>query len=443
MRSAANIYLKRREIGEPEAIIRLLPSLTLSMSNITTQFAATGLKEERSSRFKKATEEHINAGVPCVELKNHEGLWYEQEDMWSKYLKRPIQLINMCFAQFARMYITMSPSSKVEEEDDSNLEVVDDNVDEELSTLLELKDLALEEDLETWEDKKFDFVMTYLDNGSQGEPLPAKIKLNHDGFGEPPMMRKRIRPAALRFHKVKMHTDPDRFMTKELMLYYPLNGELDADQVVDLYAQRHGDDLKVDIVKRQVMPYLEGVEEARFYVEEAQKQLELEETAAALDPQGCQDNEECQEIGEEPHPDFEHCQPAVGEFDQREDTGAGGSIYRTINVLGDDDLRQKTQSLDQYQKEVINIGVQYCRDIVKSRKNKDNKYPTAPLLMVHGGAGAGKSTVINILAMYTQKILQQDGDNPDCPYVIKAAFTGYDLEKHFCFFHPFLFLLCF
>ena len=44
--------------------------------------------------------------------------------------------------------------------------------------------------------------------------------------------------------------------------------------------------------------------------------------------------------------------------------------------------------------------------------------------MVHGGAGAGKSTVINILAQLTQKILQKEGDNIDCPCVIKTAFTG-------------------
>ena len=43
---------------------------------------------------------------------------------------------------------------------------------------------------------------------------------------------------------------------------------------------------------------------------------------------------------------------------------------------------------------------------------------------LHGGAGAGKSTVINILAMMAQKILLQPGDNPDHPYVIKTAFTG-------------------
>ena len=44
--------------------------------------------------------------------------------------------------------------------------------------------------------------------------------------------------------------------------------------------------------------------------------------------------------------------------------------------------------------------------------------------MVHGGAGAGKSTVIKILAQWSQKILQKEGEDVDCPCVIKTAFTG-------------------
>ena len=422
MRKTANIYMKHRQIGEAEATYRLLPSLTLSMSNVTCQFASTGLKEERSSRFKRATDEQINAGVPCIELKNHEGLWVEQDDMWSKYLRRPSEVKDLCFAQFARMFVTWSPNKEADEEDkaDDN-DVVEAVVTDQKEHIL--AEQALEEDEESWEDRKFDFVMTYHDNGSQGVPLPDKIELKNDNFGGPQFMRKRTRPAALRFHKVKQHNDPDRYMIKELMLYYPLHEELQADDAEMLYMQKHGDDYKVEIVKRQVMPYLEGVEEARFYVEEAQKKLDLEETGIAMDPQGCLDNEECKDLGEEQHPDYEHCVPTAGEFDQTEDSVPAGSTYRTIEVLGDKDLRQKTQSLDNYQKEVINIGVKYCRDIIKSRK-AGNKYPTAPLLMVHGGAGAGKSTVINILAMYTQKILKQEGDNPDQPYVIKTAFTG-------------------
>ena len=420
MRKTANIYMKHRQIGEAEATYRLLPSLTLSMSNVTCQFASTGLKEERSSRFKRATEEQINAGVPCIELKDHEGLWVEQDDMWSKYMRRPSEVKDLCFAQFARMFVTWSPNKEANEEDNAD-DVVEAVVNDQNEHIFD--EQAPEEDEESWVDRRFDFVMTYHDNGSKGAPLPDKIELSNDGFGGPQYMKKRTRPCALRFHKVKQHNDPDRYMIKELMLYYPLQEELKADDAEMLYMQKHGDEYKVEIVKRQVMPYLDSVEEARFYVDEALKKLDLEETGIAMDPQGCLDNAECEELGQEQHPEYEHCQPGAGEFDQTDDSEPAGSSYRTIEVLSDRDLRQKTQSLDNYQKEVVSIGVKYCKDIMKSRKT-GNKYPTAPLLMVHGGAGAGKSTVINILAMYTQKILKQEGDNPDQPYVIKTAFTG-------------------
>ena len=79
--------------------------------------------------------------------------------------------------------------------------------------------------------------------------------------------------------------------------------------------------------------------------------------------------------------------------------------------------------MDEWQKEVVNIGIRYAKDLVKSRQVGNNPGP-APLLMVHGGAGAGKSAVINVLAPWIQKILQQEGDNVECPCVLKAAFTG-------------------
>ena len=99
------------------------------------------------------------------------------------------------------------------------------------------------------------------------------------------------------------------------------------------------------------------------------------------------------------------------------------SIMRKIEIPPGDELKTKIQKLDEYQKEVINIGVTYCKDLLKARK-ASNPLPEAPKVMVHGGAGSGKSTVINILAILTQKILMKAGDNPDCPYVLKAAFTG-------------------
>ena len=106
----------------------------------------------------------------------------------------------------------------------------------------------------------------------------------------------------------------------------------------------------------------------------------------------------------------------------REDEGVA-SIYRKIEIPNDAVLKENTRSLDKYQREVINIGVKYAKGLVKARK-EGNTTPPAPLLMVHGGAGAGKSTVINVLAKWTQKILQQEGHDVGCPCVIKTAFTG-------------------
>ena len=50
--------------------------------------------------------------------------------------------------------------------------------------------------------------------------------------------------------------------------------------------------------------------------------------------------------------------------------------------------------------------------------------PSAPTLMVHGGAGSGKSTVIHVICQYVDKILRKEGDDPDCPYVVLNAYTG-------------------
>merc|ERR1712102_198515 len=82
-----------------------------------------------------------------------------------------------------------------------------------------------------------------------------------------------------------------------------------------------------------------------------------------------------------------------------------------------------TLALDKHQREVLNIVVKYAKDVVKARKSW-NSPPKPPLLMVHGGAGAGKSTVIHVITFWTHKILRQEGDSLDEPYVVKTAFTG-------------------
>ena len=72
---------------------------------------------------------------------------------------------------------------------------------------------------------------------------------------------------------------------------------------------------------------------------------------------------------------------------------------------------------------MLELAIRYARGVMKSQKSKNRK-PSPPLLMVHGGAGSGKSTVINSVAKWAHYILQKPGDDPDCPYVCISAYTG-------------------
>ena len=51
-------------------------------------------------------------------------------------------------------------------------------------------------------------------------------------------------------------------------------------------------------------------------------------------------------------------------------------------------------------------------------------FPEPQFTIVIGGAGSGKSTVINVLKQWIHLILRKEGDNPDNPYVIVVAPTG-------------------
>jgi hypothetical protein len=80
--------------------------------------------------------------------------------------------------------------------------------------------------------------------------------------------------------------------------------------------------------------------------------------------------------------------------------------------------------MDHNQKKVWEIGIRFARALVKSREGKNPPPSPAPLVMVDGAAGAGKSTTINLLKEMVQLIVQQPGDHLECPYILLCAPTG-------------------
>ena len=234
-------------------------------------------------------------------------------------------------------------------------------------------------------------------------------------------MKKRSKPAVLRFHKIKQSEDPATYFFAEALLYTSFRSEEELEKRVNDAAHDGYEHLKDQIhaVKSKVMEYLESNEEARYMVEEACKKNK--EMGEILDAKGEQDIDDCELEELLLHPDYAHLNP--DDLDIADPLSKSDKVYRPIEVDEIKVLREKTRGLDFYQRKVIEKGIMYSRDVVKALKNK-NPPPQAKTVIVHGGAGCGKSTGINILKQWCHLILQQPGDDPDCPYVLVAAPTG-------------------
>ena len=401
MKIVSNVFQRSRQMGEAEAVYKLIPCMVLSNSNVTCQWVSICTPEERSSRYMKAQKHHIDAGIPLVELDGHNGLWYEQQDIWSKYLRRPNVLEDICFAQFAKMY--RGSYKKSYDEDD---QIEDDDID-------------IVDKEECSENTKFDFIMTFR-IGDRRKKLPEEIPLKNPFPGESYVMQKRRSPLALRFHKIKQDNDSERYLFGEVMLYCPLRKDIDMTEARMLYEESFEGIRKVQRVKSQVMEHLEGIEEARYHLEQLESEIDFSEIAKDLDPQGEHENQDTAELELE-ESEYEHLNP--DDLLLKSAAKSSSGLYKRIEIPNDCDLRESTRKLDFHQREVLSVVLKYAKDIVKSRK-LHNKVPTPPLYMMHGGAGAGKSTVIRLTAQWFQRIVQQDGQDVDCPCVIITSFCG-------------------
>ena len=76
------------------------------------------------------------------------------------------------------------------------------------------------------------------------------------------------------------------------------------------------------------------------------------------------------------------------------------------------------------QRAVVDKMYNYAMKYSLAKKNRNNPWPKPPLLMVHGGAGTGKSHVIDCVSQLVEKIFRTPGDDPNNLYVLKLAFTG-------------------
>ena len=440
MKKVANTFMRSRQIGEAEGFYKLLPDLLLKNSNVSCQWLSLENPAEKVKRMRRADESVTEANDIYKELEGTDGLWKEQPDMVSKWLQRvqkePGEENNkwadpkdISLAQFAKMY-TPSRSVKTKQSDETqnhNKQHDDiypeaENEEEQLvdENMFELyKQDIVDKDKQVKDpEAKFHLLMWgQQDQRMLNKCLPSVIKIRDPLPDELPFMRKRQYPIVLRFHKSNRNNKPVRFFQGEIMLYHPGWTEemfqMSDEGVTQLY---HDNQDSIASVKKQVMEHLEDVEEARHFVAEANKKLDLEEIAAEMDAGNEQENADL-EGQDEQHPEFQHLDPG------QEDEPREVSIYRKIDIPDPKVLRETTRGLDPYQRLVVDTAIKYARDLIKA-EHPENPGPKPPNLMVHGGAGAGKTTVIKTLVQHVELTLRKSGDESGQPYVIKTAPTG-------------------
>ena len=76
---------------------------------------------------------------------------------------------------------------------------------------------------------------------------------------------------------------------------------------------------------------------------------------------------------------------------------------------------------------MLAIADHYAKMVVAyplASPNQNLSKPSPPLVIVHGGAGSGKSRVINSIHTMLTETFKKAGDDPCCPYVVLSSFTG-------------------
>ena len=416
----ANIFMSHRQMSESEAYYKIFPHLNLKYSNVDTIFIPSDKKEHRSKFLLKLPEEENNSAKGLEVKGGREGKFLEKPDIIDKFCRRKItekhpELAAMPSLHFAKMFEPVRGRNKKEN-------VIEESSDEEEDS--QNTDNNFDSNNTPWKDEEDRVANFYITTEEKYNHLrlPNYIQINDCQPGEVPLWKKKTFPKAARIHKKKEDTDPHRFFLSELMLYKGFTdeeelGANDEQKCMSLYIENKE---AIQFVKSKLMPFAQGVEEARLIVEQANEEINNKKMGDILDSEMEQEIQECNEGEEEPHPDFQLNPDEIDNDDQLKQIR---KTFRQIQLRSADERLEETRNLDQYQKSALHVALNFAMDILISRKGKI-PYPRAPHMIIHGGAGSGKSTLIHAISQQVNSILRREGDDPDCPYVVLSAYTG-------------------
>ena len=407
LRTLKEAYLTHRQVGASEAAYKILPNLRLKDSNISCVFVTTGFPKNRSKFFTRVhdddqednddenevediedqndedfQEQKPPSSIKCT-IEGREGKYQESINVIDRYTSRPIYLEEMCLAQFAISYVFASKVPK--------RVIFDENG---ISNEFSAQTIFHSDKL-----------------------LPKYVSLESSGLGK---LRLRNFPAVMRIHSSKKKDGHEQHYS-ELLLFTAWDDEKqfhadDADECINMYHE------KFEEIKQNKETIYPGEETLLLMENIDLEHNKPEHMFDMLDSQRQQENEEDKKLGTTDDPEYESF-AYTGNLCQEKKTDYETSKYRKIAIPEEEERNFLTRRLASEQLDILREVVGYCKDVIRSQKNPSHE--VNPLrIIIHGGAGSGKSSIIKVVAMHAERILRKAGDKPNHPRVLLTAHTG-------------------
>ena len=401
-------YLTHRQVGASEATYRILKGMKLKNSNIGCVFVITGFPQNRSHFWKKVVkvgndefdvnetddngedesdEQFIDhLGKQPIKLAGKEGYFTQATTVHERYAVRPENLEKICLAQFATSYV---PISKLP----IKAEIASDGCSKDLSS-----------------SKIF----------NSNVNLPKHIELG-DGLG---YMRLRTFPAVLRIHSSKRKEGHEQYYSELLLFSYWRNevNEFYANSPEDCIAEHEKRKLEINANREKMYPGEATIELLDVGDLQSRKPEHLTDI---LDPQGDQNNEDDLDIECVEDPEFESF-GYFGNLNMNEGESRAqveDFKYKKICLPSKEEMKHMTRQLVPEQLNVLRKVIVCCKAIVRARNNPNLK-PKPIRMIVHGGAGVGKSMAIRAAALHAENILRKAGDDVHKPRILLCSFTA-------------------
>ena len=354
LRVIANKFLNSSEISAQEAVYHIL-SIPLSISSRSTVFINTNRPENRISMLK--SDEFLQQLDPDSKDVFVQGLI-------DTYINRPVQMKNVCLADFASMY-------NVSRRQTYNVQVTENSDDEDV-----------------------------IDEENDEKSIPLKMK-NGKGW-----IKKRTKKKIIRFRNFKLHQDAENYYREQLMLFLPWSNEEE-----DLIHINHEEtfELNKDSIRQKRSEYVH--QEASEFEKAFEEQKEKNNDDDDIDDANIEYDQDKNE--------FLIYETGNSQGDIFAEMGIKTRAekvehFNVPKMIPDDDYQRLMRSLNSNQRK-------YTLNVMNLIKNDDKQF----FHFINGGAGVGKSTLIK--AVY-QSILRfhnsLPGSNPEAIRAALCAPTG-------------------